>query len=888
MDRFDLEKTIAAWRHSLRLNRAFLREDLDELENHLRDHVEGLVASGLDVKDAYYRAIERLGTYGELDLEYRKVRFGRSKRKRNLLRASIWSIAMLKNYLKTALRYFRRHKGFAAINLVGLAVGLAGCLLIGLYVQDELAYDRFHEKGDRIYRLGHSTVGWPYGRIVEAEYPEVEKVVYLRTHPTFSIEHGGQHFFESMLYADAGFFHLFDFPLVEGNPTTALTEPYTLILSEALAHKLFGEERALGRTLMLSDSLQFTVSGVARVPHRSHLQFDALLSFETLRVRNPDWFEAEMTNGWYDLNVVNYVLLHEGADAEALAAKVRNLPQERAGDYLSRWGVSAYQLNLEPMRHIYLRSEHGNMLGPKSTIDYVYLLSAVGLFLLLIAAVNFVNLTTARSVERAKEVGVRKVVGSNRGALIRQFLAESFLMCLLAVILAVGLAWLALPFFNELALKQYAAGDLFTLQVALALVGLAVVVGLLAGLYPALSLSAFRPIEALKGRFATGRRGGRLRQGLVVFQFAISGTLILGTLVVLSQLRYMQQQDLGFDGEQVLVLDTRQAPGKELVRRSHVLKQALAAHTAVEQVSAMWTVPGRNGWRGQMSFPEGWPEGESIGLEYVAVDYDFVETLGLKMVAGRPFDPAFAPDAKTAVIINEAAVDAARWASAEEAIGKGFTSPGSGKPDGVVIGVVEDYHHHSLQRRIGPMMFGIRPGNGLFALRIEATKAGSVVAHLKQTWTQFFAEYPFDFFFLDEDFARQYEQEQRLMRIFSIFAALTILIACLGLFGLVAFTAAQRTKEIGIRKVLGASVAHIVALLSKDFLKWVLIAFLVAVPIAYYAMSKWLENFAYRTAIGIETFLIGGALLLLVALVTVSYQAVRAALADPVQSLRYE
>ena len=888
MERFDLEKAIAAWRHSLRLNRAFLREDLDELESHLRDHVEVLVRQGSDAKDAYYKAVKRLGSYGELTSEYRKVRFGRSKRKRNVLKESIWRIAMLKNYLKTTLRNLRRHKGFAAINLIGLAAGLAGCLLIGLYVQDELAYDRLHDKGDRIYRLGHSTVGWPYGRIVEAEYPEVEKVVYLRAWPTFSIEHAGQHFFESMLYADAGFFDLFDFPLLEGNARTALKEPYTLVLSEALAQKFFGGERALGRTLMLSDSLQFTVSGVARVPQRSHIQFDALLSFETLRARNADWFEQEMTSGWLDLNVVNYVLLHEGTDAEAFAAKVRNLPQERAGDILSRWGASAYQLDLEPMNRIYLHSDNGNQLGPQSTITYVYLLGTVGLFLLLIAVVNFVNLTTARSVERAKEVGVRKVVGSNRGALIRQFLVESFFMCSLAVILALGLAWLALSFFNELALKQYAAGHLFSLQVALALAGLAVVVGFLAGVYPALSLSAFLPIAVLKGRFATGRRGGRLRQGLVVFQFAISGALILGTLIVLSQLRYMQQQDLGFDGEQVVVLDARQAPGQELARRSDALKQTLAAHPAVEQVSATWAVPGRNGWRGQLSFPEGWPEGESISLEYVAVDHDFVEMLGLKIVAGRDFDPAFAPDANTAVIINEAAVDAARWASPEEAIGKGFTSPGSGKPDGVVIGVVEDYHHHGLQQRIEPMMFGIRPGNGLFALRIEAAEAGSVVTHLEQTWTEFFAGYPFAFFFLDEDFARQYEQEQRLMRIFSTFAALTILIACLGLFGLAAFTATQRTKEIGVRKVLGASVTQIVLLLCKDFLKWVLVAFLVAAPIAYYAMSKWLEDFAYRTAIGFEIFLVGGIFLLLVALVTVSYQAVKAALSHPVQSLRYE
>jgi len=886
MYRFNLDHAIALWRHSLRSNQAFLREDLDELENHLRDHVDVLVAQGRDVEQAYREAVTRLGTYGELEPEYRKVRFGRSKRTRNLLREGTWTIAMLKNYLTTTLRNLRRHKGFAAINLGGLAVGLAACLLIGLFVQDELAYDRFHEKGDRLYRLGSSTVGWPYGRILEAEYPEVEDVVYLRTYPTYSIEHDGQHLFETMRYADAGFFNLFDFPLLEGDPETALAEPYTLVLSETLAQKLFGATTALGRTLMLADSLQFTVSGVARAPRRSHIQFDALLSFETLRAQF-DWFESEMASGWLDLNVINYVLLREGADVEAFEAKIRDLPQERAAEYLGRFG-SKYQLGLTPLDRIYLHTDAGNMLGPKSSIAYVYLLGAVGLFLLIIAAVNFVNLVTARSMERAKEMGVRKVFGTSRGALIQQVLIESFLTCLLAVILAIGLAVLALPFFNDLALKTYTARDFLSPTVGLVVVGLVVVVGLLAGLYPAFTLSAFRPSEVLKGRFATGQRGVRLRQGLVVFQFAISGILIVSTLVVLKQLRYMQQQDLGFEAEQVLVLDARQAPGRELVRRQDAFKQALAAHTAVEHVSATWTVPGRSGWQGQLSFPEGWPADQSIGLEYVAVDFDFVKTLGLTLAAGRDFDAAFTSDAGTGVIINEAAVDAVGWASPADAIGKRFASPGSGKPEGVVVGVLEDYHHHGLQEPIGAMMFGIRSGNGLFALRIRAAEAASVLDHVRQTWAQFFEGYPADTFFLDDDFARQYEQEERLSRIFGTFALLTVLIACLGLFALAAFTAAQRTKEIGVRKVLGASVAHLILLLSKDFLKLVFIAFLVAAPIAYFAMQRWLEDFPYRIEISWVLFLIAGLAALGIALLTVSYQAMRAALADPVKSLRYE
>jgi putative ABC transport system permease protein len=795
---------------------------------------------------------------------------------------------MIKNHIKIVIRNFRRRKGFMAINLGGLSVGLAACLLIGLYVQDELAYDRFQEKGSRIYRLGRGSVGWPYGRLIESEFPEVEDVVYMRAYPTFSIEQGEAHYFENMLYADNGFFRLFDFPFLEGDPETALMEPNSIVLSDRLARKLFGGNRAVDQTLSLGEeSLPCTVKGVVRVPRRSHIRFDALLSFETLRGIDPEWFEEEMTKGWLDLNIVNYVLVREDADVEALAAKIRDLPQKYAGSYLEVWG-SSYKLDLEPFHDIYLRSDYGNMLGPKSDISYVYLLSFVGLFLLFIACVNFVNLSTARSMERAKEVSLRKVVGSSRGALIRQFLVESFLMSFMALVLAIGLALFFLPYFNNLAGKAFTARDLLIPQTAGVLFVLVVSVGLLAGIYPALSLSSFRPIESLKGRFMTGKRGIRLRKTLVVFQFALSGALIIGTFVVLNQLRYMQKQDLGFDSDQVIVLDARRAPSEELSRRVDTFRHQLSSYPGIQYVSFAGAVPGRNGWRGQISFPEGWAKNKSVSLEYIPVDFDFIKTLGLKIIAGRNFDASFSTDDKTAVIINEAAVDVVGWESPQAAIGKGFASPGSGKPEGRVIGVVENYHQHGLREEIGPMMFGIRPYSSLFVMSFKGADAASVVAHVKKTWNEFFAGYPFDFFFLDEEFAREYGQEQRLMRIFFTFTVLTILIACLGLFGLSAFSLQQRTKEIGVRKMLGASMFDIAALLSGDFLKLVFFAFLLAAPIGYLAMQRWLQNYAYRTGIGIVVFLGGAALMMLVAVSTVSYQALKAALTDPVQSLRYE
>lgn len=794
---------------------------------------------------------------------------------------------MIKNIITIALRLYRRRKGFTLINLGGLAVSLAACLLISMYIREELSFDRFHTQQDRIYRLGGATVGWPYGRILQNDYPEVESVVYMRTYPTYAIKHGEQRLYERMLYADASFFDLFDFPLLEGSPKNALEAPYSAVLSEDLAARLFGNESALGQTLILEDLMPCRVTGVAHVPHRSHIQFDVLLSFETLRAVDPDTFDIEMSSGWLDLNVITYVLLRPGTNAEAFAAKIRDLPQKNAGSYLKQWGAE-YSLNLEPMTRIYLYSESGNWLGPKSDIDYVYLLFFVGLFLLLIAGANFVNLATALSLSRAREVGIRKVVGSNRMFLVRQFLGESFVTCLLATVMSFGLAQLALPLFNNLAARSYKPEDIFNPTTGLVMAVLVVITTFLAGLYPAFFLSSFRPIDVLRARFSSARKGLALRRSLVVVQFIISSVLIAGTLVVLSQLRYMRARDLGFDAQQVLVLDARRVKGEVLSQRIRTFLEELGNHPGVETAASMGAVPGRNGWRGQISFPEGWAEDKSLSLEYVPVDYNFERALGLKIVAGRSFDPSHPTDARIAVVINEAAVREAGWASPEEALGKMFASPGSGKPDGMVIGVVEDYHHHGLQEKIQSMMFGYRETNGYVALRIKGAELESIQRYAQKVWGRFFPGYSLTTFFLDEDFERQYGQETRLMNIFSVFSLLTILIACLGLLGLAAFTVSQRVKEIGVRKVLGASLLSIVRMLSFDFLKLVLLAFLVAVPAGYILMNRWLQNFAYRTSIGPGLFIINGLVLLFLALAAISSQVIKTALTDPAKSLRHE
>ncbi len=810
---------------------------------------------------------------------------------------------MLKNYLTVAARALRRHPGYAVINVFGLALALACGLLLVLFVQDEVAYDRFHEQGDRIYRVVSDikqsaddefgkmgTIGWPYGRILEADYPEVEDVVYLHAFPTFPLVHNGERLYENMLYADEGFFGMFSFPLIEGSPETALTEPYSVVLSEDLAGRMFGEDAALGKQVTFADTLHFTVTGVAHVPEHSHLQFDVMASASTIRSL---WGEAGYNEafdyGWLNVNVINYLLLREGVDAAAFTQKVRQLPMEHYAEGLNGMGTT-YWINLQPLQDIYLRANgYWSRLGPQGDIRTIWLLAAIAGFILLIAATNFINLATARSTMRAKEVGVRKVVGSGRGQLVGQFLAESLMTSGMALLLSFALVGLLLPLFNSLIGKSYGPADFLTLPLVLTMAGISGVLGMLAGLYPAFVLSAFRPVEVLKGRFSSSRRGRRLRQGLVVFQFAISCILIVATLAVVRQVDFMQAQELGFTQEQVVVLDARRAPSSERAARTDVLKQALVAHPGIHQASATFTVPGRSAWGSIVAFPEGWAEGESLLLEYASVDHDYLETLGLTLVAGRDFDVERTTDINEALLINEAMVEAGGWASPDDAVGKHITLPGAQKREAEVVGVVQNYHHHGLQEEIRPMVFGINPTRqGLVAMRVAPEQTTQVLRHLDATWAQFFSGYPMDYFFLDDNFARQYEAEQRLARTFGTFSLLAILIACLGLLGLAAYATMLRTKEIGVRKVLGASVPNIVGLLSRDFLTLVLVGFALAVPVAYLLLSEWLESFAYAMDLGVGLFVLAGGLAVLIAFATVSYQSIRAALTDPVKSLRYE
>ena len=794
---------------------------------------------------------------------------------------------MFKNHLKIAYRTLRRRPGYTFINVFGLAVGLACCVLIGLFVRDELAYDRFHENADRVYRVAtdskvsgsptthYAATGRQVGPTLREEYPEVESAARL-TGETFKLRRGGQYVYERGFYAEPAFFDVFTFPLLHGDTRTALTEPYSLVLTERAAQKHFGRADVVGQALTVDDSLTFTVTGVmADVPEHSHLQFDFLASFSTHTERRSggswDW-----TNFWWP----TYVLLREDADAEAFEAKIAGLVTQRFGDEMADVGYEI-RLVLEPLARIYLHSGREGALGPTGDVRYVYVFAAIALFILLIACINFVNLATARSVERAKEVGVRKVVGSSQGGLVRQFLSEAVLLTSVALVLAVVIVVLALPLLNSISGKDLTLAVLAEPPVILGGVLLALIVGVLAGLYPAATFARFRPAEVLKGGFGTGRRGVRLRQGLVVVQFALSILLIVGTLVVYRQLDFMQAQRLGFDKEQVLVLNL---PSREAAENVETVKGAFTEQAGIGQATAASNMPGSPQGIWTMH-PEGFPEGESRAMDVIFTDFNYVETMGLEVVAGRDLSTAFGTDS-AATLINETGLERIGWMS-EEALGKTIAF-GNGQ-ELTVVGVVRDYHHTAPKNPVEPILLTpVWPYYQNVALRLQTSDVRGALAQAEGTWRQLFPDYAFDYFFLDARYNEQYRAERRLGTLFGLFAGLAILIACLGLFGLAAYVTAQRTKEIGVRKVLGASVTSIVALLSKDFLGLVAVAFVIAVPVAWWAMRRWLEGFASRVDLGLGVFLLAGALALVIALATVSYHALRAATADPVKSLRYE
>ncbi|MGD2246139.1 MAG: ABC transporter permease [Candidatus Aminicenantes bacterium] len=800
-----------------------------------------------------------------------------------------WRFLMITNYFKIALRNFQRHKGYSLINIAGFATGMACCLLILIYVRHETSYDKYHKDVDRVYRIAQDirtkTANRAFAPIspmvaptLKADFPQVEHAARILIARNRLVKRGDVFFYEDrFMWADQELFDVITIPFIKGYPAEALTRPQTVVITERMSQKYFGHADPLGEILQINQR-DYEVTGVvANSPKNTHIKYDLIASLETLA----DW--DEMTN-WYSTMFFTYLKLYPNVNVEEFAQQASRLADKYVGAQLKNWG-SVYHYFLQPISSIHLHSHIRYDIEPSGNRLYVYIFAFVGLFILLIASLNFMNLSTARSASRAKEVGLRKVVGAQKRQLIGQFLGESLFIGLLALGLALLVAWLVIPFINSITGISLNFTELLKPVVFIALIAGTVFVGLAAGLYPAFVLSAFRPAATLKGAMSSGSRGYALRNVLVVVQFAISVFLIFGTLVMFRQFNFMKNQHLGFDKEQKLVLPLR--GGIDIQENFRMVKDMFSKNPSVSGVTVSSTVPGR----GVSSFGValiGEEDDKNQSMYHMYFDPDFIPDYGIEIIAGRSFQEQISTDFMGAFLINEAAVKAFGWASPEEALGKRFRT-GHGGRINPIIGVTKDFHYRGLQTGVEPLVMEYLPWTYRYVtLSIDTSNLKETMAFVESQWKTLFPENPFESFFLDTDFDRQYRTDEQIGTIFSIFTVLGLFIACLGLFGLASFSAERRTKEIGIRKVLGASVPGIVVLLSKQFTKWVIIANCIAWPLAYYFMFKWLKNFAYSARIDILTFIFSGLIVLFIALVTVSLQTVRAATANPVDSLRYE
>jgi putative ABC transport system permease protein len=897
---FDLEKAIATWRRAYEVNPAFSDEDLEELEGSLRDRIDALTRR-MSEQEAFETAIRRIGSLGKAETEYKKVYWGKLRREHRLADEFIWRGSMLKNYLTLALRNLRKHPLYAFINVAGLAVGLACCTFITLYVLDELSYDRFHEHADRIVRVVEdqtvegrvsrfATTYGPLAPALEDDLSAVEQAVRVFPYSLLVSRTAAQKYQEDgVVFVDSTFFEVFSFSFIRGDAHTVLDAPFSLVLTETTARKYFGDANPVGRTLRARDDedlYDFTITGVVQdPPPATHLRFDFLASFASMRVISGGWIEDPQN--WDHPPLYTYALLAERTEPDDLEAQLPAFARKHMGE----WRTQTRSLHVEPLTGIRLFSGRESDLTPGSDITYVYLFALIAFFILLIACINFMNLATARAANRAKEVGLRKTLGARRGQLIHQFLAESMMLVALALGGVVVLVTLFLPVFNRFADKALAAGVLVHWTVPLAVLATVVLVGSLAGGYPAFHLSRFRPVRVLKGATtATGRpAAARFRRSLVVFQFVISIGLISGTGVVHQQLDYMQNERLGFNKEHVVLVPLRDLENQF---RHEVLKGTWEQLPGVEAVTASSGMPGLGSGVYDFLVKPQKAAQDSLEMLTLTVDHDYVKTYGLEIVAGRDFSEDFSTDATEALLINESAARRLGWT---DPVGRKLTlqvwlNAEIQKP-GTVVGVVRDFQYHSLHRAIDPLVLHILPSSYYYdylSVRLHPGHLPETLAALEATWTRFNPERPFEYTFLDDQFDALYRAEARLSGLFGVFTGLAVVIACLGLFGLAAFTAETRTKEIGIRKVLGASAGSIVGLLSKDFLALVGLAFVIAAPVSFVLMRNWLEHFAYRIELGPGVFLLTGGLVVLIALLTVSYQSIKAALADPVKSLRYE
>src|SRR6266496_3644909 len=807
---------------------------------------------------------------------------------------------MFRNYFKTAFRNLLKNKFYTSINVIGLAVGLATCLLILLYVLDELSFDKYNVNADRIYRVNNEIkFGGNYfdlaqgpalmGSTMVREFPQVEQYTRIRWYGSFLVKKGNENMQEGRVgFADSTLFDVFTLPMIAGDPKTALKEYHSLVVTETVAKKYFNSTDVVGKTLRINDTGNYKITAVIKdIPKQSHFNFDFFVPMIENNGSNDD--------NWLSENWNTYVLLKKNIDPKLLEPQLNAMMDKYVGPELKsvinqslddfKKSGGYVRASLTPLTDIHLHSNKLGELDGNGNAEFVYIFSAIALLILLIACVNFMNLSTARLSNRAKEVGVRKVLGSLKKNLVQQFLTESVLISSIALVSSILISWLLLRYFNQLSGKDIHASALFQPKMLVSLFVLMLIVGLLAGSYPAFFLSSFQPIDVLKGKLATGFKRSWLRNTLVVFQFFISIMLIFGTVVIYNQLHYIQNKDIGFNREQVLIINHTDALRdqaatfkNELPEISGVLSATMSGYLPVNSNrsnDAFFTSPVLD-------------QSTAMSMQNWTVDENYIPTLDIKILKGRNFSPQFPTDS-TGILINEAA---AKFLATKEPLNKKLYQIKDINTKALdvwhIIGVIKNFNFSSLRDVISPLALKLGKDNGNISVRISSNNIPNVLAQIKNKWKTIASSQPFDYSFMDEDFNKLYTTEQRTGKIFITFAVLAILIACLGLFGLVTYAAEQRTKEIGVRKVLGASVSGIVAMLSKDFAKLVLVASFIAFPVAWWAMNKWLQSFAYRINISWWVFVVAGIAAIVIALITVSFQAIKAVMENPVKSLKRE
>ncbi|MEM7369609.1 MAG: ABC transporter permease [Bacteroidota bacterium] len=805
---------------------------------------------------------------------------------------------MIRNYFTTAWRNFIRHKTFSLINIFGLTLGMAACLLILQYVTYEQSYDTFHSNKSDLYRVaqnrynkGHLETAWAagcgaIGMALKDNFPEVKAMSTIR-YLSGTMNYDDRSFREDQMYlVMPDFFRMFDFPILKGNPAESFSQPFQAMISESRAKRYFGDEDPIGKTVHLNRRNDFTIVGVFEdIPENSHMKFDWLFSYETY----VNWTDGGGLTAWQWDGFYTYIQLHAQTDPDAFEAKIPPLVEEQAGEELREYDAGM-EFYLQPVDQIHLTSDLMMEMEANGNGEYVRFLMIIAIFILFIAWVNYINLSTAKSAERAREVGIRKVLGSHRASLIRQFLMESLATNLAAAGLAIGVAYVCLPWFNsltgqEISFQLFRQGSFW-----LAFASVLVVGSILSGLYPAFVLASFQPDTVLKGSYSSSSKGILLRKLLVGFQFGVSLLLIAGTLTVYRQLDFMRSRDLGVNIEQTLVLNAPNVSDSTYSEKLAALKSELTRVANIESVSASTAIPGRKpGWNAGGVRRVGEPASAANQYRVIGVDYTFIDAYELEILTGRAFDQSYGTDEGT-VLFNESAVKLMGFASIEEAMHEDIYFWGD---TFTIIGVLADYHQQSLKVAPDPLIFRLIPSSrSFFSVKINTNNSGeslqNSIAHVSETWDKFFAGSPMEYFFLDEYFDEQYKNDRTFGGAFASFALLAILVACMGLFGLSAYSATQRTKEVGIRKVMGASGPQIVQLLTREIMLLIAWAALVALPLAWYAMDSWLTGYAYRIELD-WTLFVGPLLsLVVITLATVSVQTLKTAATNPVEAMRHE